>query len=104
MGKRRSRSSKSARRRAKKHADDRGRIDSMGNAPVRGASEGSATGGKPTETKRRPKVEIPEPHPGYDPQAALNAVAEYRAELKAWKQLPFWKRLLTPKPQHPVGS
>ena len=102
MAKPRSRSSKSARRRAKKHAQNRGRHDSMGNAKLKGAGGGS-TGKECQQQAPRPKVEIPEPHPNADPDAALNAVAEYRAELKQWQSLPIWKRLVTPKPQHPPG-
>ena len=61
---------------------------------------------KPGAAKKpahRPKVEIPQPHPLADPEAALNAVAAYRQALKQWQSLPFWRRVVTPKPQRPAG-
>lgn len=108
MAKRRSSTSKSARRRANQAVTQRQKSQSArspsGDSPLH---EGSsvATDSPPAGKKAaaRIKVEIPQPHPKADPDAALNAVAEYRQALKQWKSLPFWKRWVTARPQHPTG-
>lgn len=108
MAKRRSSTSKSARRRANQSLKERQRAsvaqEDSSDVPFDDEVTIATRSTSPCkQSSARPRVEIPQPHPHADPEAALNAVAEYRQALKHWQSLPFWKRLVTPRPQHPTG-
>jgi hypothetical protein len=42
-------------------------------------------------------------HPGADPDRATHLNREYQHALAAWQALPFWKRMITKKPEPPSG-
>ena len=60
------------------------------------------------DAERPPKAELKQglastAHPRADPEGAAQRSVNYRKALKAWKALPFFKRMRTPKPPKPPG-
>ncbi len=49
------------------------------------------------------QVHIPSPHPRADPEAAVRLNIQHQKDLKAWKSLPWWKRIREKKPEPPKG-
>ena len=46
---------------------------------------------------------VSRPHPGADPDRAARLSCEYHHALAAWQALPFWRRMITKKPEPPQG-
>jgi hypothetical protein len=42
-------------------------------------------------------------HPAADPNRAMRLNLEYQKARRQWEALPWWKRMMTKKPEPPTG-
>jgi tetratricopeptide (TPR) repeat protein len=55
------------------------------------------------DRRASPAVSVPTPHPRADPEGAARPNIEHHAARRQWEALPWWKRLLTKRPEPPTG-
>jgi hypothetical protein len=81
------------------HGADAGEVHRSGNdedwhSPARGGG---------TSPVDHAGADIPQAHPGADPDAAYRLNMDYQRRIAEWNALSWWQRRRTPRPEPPQG-